>query len=176
MTPTEIAIYAQIFVTAVCAIAYVMTYRYQSNKLATMEKTVKNMTDLISGQSQIIADFDRYKSIFSIEDFEKRLALKLDNKEMEMNKHFENNVKGIYEETIKSAADVFQTENAKILNGWAELSEIAIGVTIKKYPKKEDKEKRDQFIKKSYPRNADYFIGFMDDYIDGKIKVDNHSQ
>ncbi|MFM8739499.1 MAG: hypothetical protein ACKOC0_04765, partial [Cytophagales bacterium] len=91
----EIAVYSQIIVTALCTVTYFLTYRYQASKIETMERTVKNLTDLINGQSRIISDFEKYKSVFDIGDFEKRLALKLDNKEMEMTQQFREQTKVI---------------------------------------------------------------------------------
>lgn len=167
----DIALYIQILVTATCAIAYILTYRYQSSKLDTMDRTVKNLTDLINGQSKIIADFEKYKSVFDIEDFEKRLALKLDNKEMEMNKQFRQQTISIVDETLKTAQEKIIKETPSWMKSWEELSQIAISITLHQFPTKEDKEKRDEFIIKKYPNNSKYFIGFIDDYLAGKIKM-----
>lgn len=167
----EIALYIQIFVTAVCTVVYILTYRYQSAKLDTMDKTVKTLTNLINGQSKIISDFEKYKSVFDIDDFEKRLALKLDNKEMEMNKQFKDKTKTIVDNTLKKANEIYLRETPNMMKSWEELSQIAISITLKQFPEKTDKQKRDEFIKKNYPNNAQYFIGFIDEYLEGNIKM-----
>jgi hypothetical protein len=56
------------------------------------------------------------------------------------------------------------------MKGWEELCQIAISITLNKYPTKADKEERDKHILKNYPINAEYFIRFIDDHLDGKIK------
>ena len=167
----DIALYIQIIVTTACAVAYILTYRYQASKLDTMDRTVKNLTDLINGQSKIIADFEKYKSVFDIDDFEKRLALKLDNKEMEMNQHFRKQTKTIVDNTLKTAQEQLVKTTPDWMKSWEELSQIAISVTLKQFPTKDDKQQRDEFVKKNYPKNCEYFIGFIDDYLDGKIRM-----
>lgn len=167
----NIALYIQIFVTAICAVAYILTYRYQSAKLDTMDRTVKNLTDLINGQSRIIADFEKYKSVFDIEDFEKRLALKLDNKEMEMNLQFREHTKTIVNQTLNEAKVKLEKEQPDWMLGWEELCGYAMQGIIKQFPDKKDKEKRDDYIMRNYPKNYKYFIAFIDDYQDGKIII-----
>lgn len=167
----NIALYIQIIVTTACAVAYILTYRYQASKLDTMDRTVKNLTDLINGQSKIIADFEKYKSVFDIDDFEKRLALKLDNKEMEMNQQFRKQAQNIVDNTLNTAREHIVKEQPNWMKSWEELSQIAISVTLKQFPTKDDKVKRDEFVKRNYPSNCEYFIGFIDDYLDGKIKM-----
>jgi hypothetical protein len=167
----DIILYIQIIVTAFCAVTYILTYRFQASKLNTMEKTVKTLAELINGQSKIISDFERYKSVFDIEDFEKRLALKLDNKEMEMNQQFRQQTKTIVDQTIQTTQDIFIKTSPEFMKSWEELSQIAISVTLKQFPTKADKDKRDEFVNKHYPENSKYFIGFIDEYLDGKIKM-----
>jgi hypothetical protein len=168
----EIALYIQIFVTAACTLAYIFTYKYQASKLKTIEQTVITLTDLISGQSKIISDFEKYKSLFDIEDFEKRLKLKLDNQKDELEISFKKQSVIIADQSLKLALKTFQNENEKMLKGWEELTQIAINITLEQFPTKADKPKRDEFIQKHYSQNASFFIRFIDDYLDGKAKLD----
>jgi len=170
---SEFALYIQILVTAFCAIAYILTYKYQSSKLETMDKTVKSLTELINGQSKIIADFEKYKSIFDIEDFEKRLKLKLDNQRMEMDKQFNQKAKTISDKTLESVKKTFINETPSWMKGWEELSQIAISILLKEFPTKLHKIKRDEYVKKNYPNNAKYFIGFIDSYLEGNYTNSN---
>jgi hypothetical protein len=169
----EFALYIQILVTAFCAIAYFMTYKYQSSKLETMDKTVKSLSEHINGQSKIITDFEKYKSIFDIEDFEKRLNLKLDNQKMEMDKQFNQKAKNISDKTLESVEKTLITETPSWMKGWQELSQIAISILLKEFPTKLDKIKRDEYIRKNYPNNAKYFIGFIDSYLEGNFANSN---
>lgn len=155
---SNIQIYIQIGVTAVCAIAYGWTFRYQSAKISSLEK-------LIESQSTLIGDFEKIKSWFNTDDFEKRLDIKLDTQKLELEQNFKKQSIQIVNETIPSASETFQDANKDILGGWNEFANIAIGVTLKNFPKKEDKPQRDKWIRKHYPLNAIYMIGFIDHYI-----------
>ena len=164
----EISLYIQILVTGACTLAYVFTYRYQASKLKTIEQTIVTLTNLISGQSKIISDFEKYKSLFDIDDFEKRLKLKLDNQKDELEKSFKKQYLTLSDQILKLSLEIFRSENEKMMNGWEELSQIALNILIDQYPNKIDKPKRDEFIQKHYPKNAIFFIRFIDEHFDGK--------
>jgi calcineurin-like phosphoesterase family protein len=156
---TDLPIYIQIGVTAICAVAYVWTFRYQSAKISSLET-------LISNQSSIINDFEKYKSLFDIDDFEKRLSLKLENQHLELSKDFNSKIKGIVDQTIKVSTDQFIASNKEIIQGWEELCQIAMGVALDHYPQKEMKADRDKWIKDYHPKNAKWLIGFIDNHFE----------
>ena len=155
-------VYVQIFVTAVCAIAYILTFRYQSSKMKVLEQTLQNLHSQITSQSKIISDFEKYKSLFDIEDFEKRLKLKLEIQKDELSIEKKEEIVHYSKEMADIAVKAFQKENEKILNAFQELSQIPITIAMDKYPKKEDKKERDKYLKTNYPHSSEYFIGFCD--------------
>ena len=61
---------------------------YQANKFKDLENT-------INSQQKLIQDFEKYKSLFDIDDFGKRLQLKLDNQKDELERHFNSQAKSI---------------------------------------------------------------------------------
>ncbi len=127
------------------------------------------MFELLNGQSKIITDFEKYKSLFDIEDFEKRLILKLENQSMELNKQFNIRAKQIIEETLHATSKKLQETEGTIIKGWDEYSQIVISITLSMFPKIEDKLERDKFINKHYPINSEYLIGFIDAHFNGDI-------
>jgi hypothetical protein len=52
----------------------------------------------------LIGDFEKIKSWFSTDDFERRLDLKLDNQKLELDREFNIKSKDIVDETIKISA------------------------------------------------------------------------
>lgn len=165
----DIQVYIQIGITTLCTIAYYWTYKYQAEKLSALSNMIETMNNLIKGQSNIISDFEKYKSLFDIADFEKRLNLKLDNKEMEMNKMFQEQVEMI-KKNVENAFKIAITEENKALRQkHHELSIIAIQAMISEYPTKADKKIRDESIKALYPHNTEDFIGFIDHVLDKEV-------
>ncbi|MDB5206534.1 MAG: hypothetical protein JWR72_1609 [Flavisolibacter sp.] len=149
-------------VTLLAAFIYFLTYRFQNRKIELLQSS-------IDSQSKIITDFEKYKSLFDISDFEKRLELKLDNQKMELGKSFQiQNQKSIEAALEKYSEHVFRSSQ-EALGGWEELINIANSITLLKYPDKNKKAERDAFILKNYPKNADFMIRFLDDSFDGKI-------
>lgn len=126
---------------------------------------MKTLNDQVSSQSKIITDFEKYKSLFDIDDFEKRLNFKLKTQSEELTTFYKKEIENATIETSKVALKVFEKENEKIFKGYEELANIAINITFKQFPNKSDKNRRDEHIRKNYPHNADYFIGFCDDYL-----------
>lgn len=141
-----------------------LIYRIQNKRIASLENTSTKLRDLLDGQSKIISDFERYKSLFDIEDFEKRLKLKLDNQALDLQKKFDLKSKEIIDVTLKSVQEKIMETEGTLFKGWEELCQIAISVIMKEFPKIEDKQKRDSHIRKFYPLNSIYFIGFIDDH------------
>jgi hypothetical protein len=168
--------YIQIIVTAICTIAYVLTFKYQTGKIGILERTLKTVNDQVSSQSKIISDFEKYKSLFDIDDFEKRLKFKLDNQSEELSALYKKEIKNATIETSKVALKVFEKENEKIFKGYEELASIAINITFKQFPNKSDKTRRDEHIRKNYPHNADYFIGFCDDYLSKQPRSNDQTE
>ncbi len=169
-------IYIQIIVTAICTIAYILTFKYQTGKIGILEKTLKTINDQVSSQSKIISDFEKYKSLFDIEDFEKRVNLKLENQKDEITRVYKKEMEMTAIETSKIAIQVFEKEHKKMFDGYQELASIAINITLSKYPNKSDKAERDKHINKNYPHNADYFIGFLDNHFSTTQKKDDRSE
>ena len=126
---------------------------------------MKTLNDQVSSQSKIITDFEKYKSLFDIDDFEKRLKFKLDTQSEELSALYKKEIKNATIETSKVALNIFEKENEKMLKGYEELASISINITFKQFPNKSDKTRRDEHIRKNYPHNADYFIGFCDNYL-----------
>jgi D-ribose pyranose/furanose isomerase RbsD len=162
-------LYIQLIVTALCTVAYFLTYRYQAKKIEILDKTLNSLQSQITSQSTIISDFEKYKKLFDIDDFEKRLKLKLDNQKDELNQVYKKEIDEASIKTARLAIEIFQKEHEKIINGYEELGNIALAVTLQKFPKKENKIERDLFIAKNYPKNLEYFITFCDEALDGKI-------
>lgn len=153
-TPTPITF----AVTIIYTLAYVATYIYQHRKIKALEAVTKS-------QSTLITDFEKYKSFFSVEDFEKRLTMKLQNQKDELQSNFNKEFQQLQDNAIQAAVNVFQRETANAMAAWEELVQIAVAVTVKQYPNPEDKSERDLHIKQRYPKNAHYFIGFIDEYL-----------
>jgi len=166
---TEIALYVQIGITALCTFAYFLIYHFQAKKISVLNTTLKSLQGQVTSQSTIISDFEKYKKLFDIEDFEKRLKLKLDNQKDELTLVYKKQVEEASKQTVRLAIDIFQKEQEHIIQGYEELGKIALTLILQKFPKKENKPERDIFIKKHYPKNIDYFITFCDDALDGKI-------
>ena len=91
-------IYIQIIVTAICTIAYILTFKYQTGKIGILEGTLKTLNDQVSSQSKIITDFEKYKSLFDIDDFEKRLKFKLDTQSEELSALYKKEIKNALKE------------------------------------------------------------------------------
>lgn len=161
--------YIEMALILVVIISNYIVYKIQLKKIESIEKTTSNLFDLLKSQSQIINDFEKYKSLFDIEDFEKRLNLKLENQNMELNKQFNFRTKQIIEELLKATSKRIQETEGTIIKGWDELSQIAIGTTLSKFPEKTDKPKRDEFIKRHYPINSEYLIAYIDAHLNGEF-------
>lgn len=149
-------------VTIIAAFIYFLTYRFQKRKIELLQNS-------IDSQSKIIADFEKYKSLFDISDFEKRLELKLDNQKMELSKSFQVQNQKAIDDALKKYSEYVLHSSQEALGGWEELINVANNVTLHKFPDKAQKIERDTFILKNYPKNADFMIRFLDDYFDGKI-------
>jgi hypothetical protein len=164
--------YLQLGLLVVLIVGNYIIYKVQTKRIEALEKTSKKLNELISGQSKIISDFEKYKSLFDIEDFEKRLNLKLENQSMELNKQFNLRSRQIIEETLKVTSKKLQETEGTIIKGWEEFSQIVISISLNQFPKPEDKRKRDEFIQKHYPINAEYLIGFIDAHLNGELDQD----
>jgi hypothetical protein len=159
---SEVSTYIQTGVTIVAVIVYYLVYRFQSRKIDLLQKSVDS-------QSRIISDFEKYKSLFDVDDFEKRLKLKLDNQRIELIRSFEAEAVKLANNVSQKAAENFLQQNDKMLAAWNELAQIPLSIIMKEYPKKEDKQARDKYISEKFPKSADFFIQFCDDYLAGKV-------
>jgi len=63
----------------------------------------------------------------------------------------------------------YQETNYELLSMVNELIQFPINMTIQRFPNKNQKVERDEFIKKCYPHSSEMFIKFCDDHFDGKI-------
>jgi len=144
-------------ILAVCTLAYVLTFIYQGNKIKLMETLLKSQSDFVNS-------YEKYKLLLN-----DTLDLRLQKQKNELEAAFRRQSKELTDLTLQSAINTFQRESEKMMKGWEELSQIAIGITLNAYPTKSDKVKRDDYIRKHYPNNSAYFIEFIDDHLDGKI-------
>lgn len=149
-------------VTIIAAFIYLLTYRFQKRKIELLQNS-------IDSQSKIITDFEKYKSLFDISDFEKRLELKLDNQRMELSKSFQLQNRKSIDAALEKYSEHVLRSSQDALAGWEELINVANHVTLHKFPDKEQKIERDEFILKNYPKNAEFMIHFLDAHFDGKI-------
>lgn len=147
-------------IIGVSVAVYVLTFIYQGGKITMLESVLKNQGDFVNS-------YEKYKQLLN-----DTLNLSLQKQKTELELTFQNQSKKIADETLKIAFKTFQQESENMMKGWQELSQIAISIIMHEFPKKEDKVKRDKYIQDHYPHNAIYFIGFIDDYFDGKIKFD----
>lgn len=170
---TIMEIYIQIIVTAICTIAYVLTFKYQSSKIKILERTFKTLNDQVSSQSKIITDFEKYKNIFDIDDFEKRMNLKLDILRDELKLSHKKEIEEIQIKLVKDAIDVFQKTHQDVISKNDELSIYAANIAIEKYPKLIDKKKRDEFVLNNFPLSHDYLNIYIDQHFSTKhMKAD----
>lgn len=166
---SQLLIIIQTIVTAAATIAYILTYRYMSEKAKTMEQTVYSMKSLVDTQSQIIKDFRNYKDMYDPEDFAKTLKFKLDKQKTELTDYFLKQTKSLTDDVINELNKSYVKTNAKMLASFNELAQIPISIIMKEYPRKEHKTARDTYIKEKFPQSAEFFIGFCDAWLDGKI-------
>lgn len=165
----EILIIIQSVITAAATIAYILTYRYLSEKVKTMNQTVTTMKNLIDSQTQIIQNIDSYKKIYNPEDFTKAMSLKLENQKIELTRLFEKQAKDFGDNITKGMNDIYIETNKEMLAMIQELVQFPLATTMARFPDKSQKVERDNFIKKYYPHSAAKLIGFCDDWVGGKI-------
>ncbi len=114
----EILALIQTIVTALAAIAYIFTYRFMAEKLKTMQQTVESLKNNIDSQSKIISDFEKYKALFDIDDFEKRLQLKMDNQKMELTNSFNLQAKKNLDVALQKFAEHVTESTQHAMGGW----------------------------------------------------------
>lgn len=146
-----------IFIGITVAI-YGLTFIYQTTRLKTLETILKSQADFVS-------NYEQYKKLLN-----DTLDLRLQKQKDELEASFRQQAVTIQAKTLESVRQTLLKETPKIMDAWHELSNIAIGVTLKDFPSKTDKPARDEYIKKFYPKNSDHFIRFIDDILDGKVK------
>ena len=161
---SEISSYISSGVTVIAAFIYFLTYRFQKTKIDLLQNS-------IDSQSKIIADFDKYKSLFDISDFEKRLQLKLDNQKMELSNSFLVQNRKSIDDALEKYSEYVTHSSIEALSGWEELVNLANSVTLSQFPDKSQKVERDLYLIKNYPKNAEFMIRFLEDYFDGKIPL-----
>lgn len=164
---SQILIIIQTIVTASATIAYILTYRYLSQKVKDMEQTVGTMKSLIDSQSQILQDVDSYKKLYSPKDFEEAMTIKLDNQQAALNKQFEKQKTDIVDNIMKSMSARFEEGNADLLGMVQELIQFPVHMVVKQFPDAKQKVEKDVFIRQHYPYSADKLIGFTDAVIAG---------
>lgn len=169
MTP-EILIIIQTVVTATATIAYILTYRYLSQKVKDMDKTVATMKSLIDSQTQIIQNVDSYKKLYNPKDFEEAMTVKLDNQQAALNKQFEKQKAEIAENIAKSMTGRFTEANADLLGMVQELIQFPVHMIVQQFPDKSRKVEKDVFIRQHYPYCADKLIAFSDAVIAGQFE------
>lgn len=152
-----------IIVIAFSAVIYILTAIYQRKKISNLE-------NLINSQSSIITDFEKYKSLFDVDDFEKRLKIKLDTQQSELKRDFNKHLKQVMNKAIQEVGENFLSENKEMHIAWEELQSIVVGITLGEFPESKDKVERDQHIKKYYPLNSKYLIPFIDAIQNGNVR------
>lgn len=131
--------YTQLLLTFLLIVIYVLIYKYQANKLKSIEIQITTVNRTVESQSKLINDFEKYKSLFDIDDFDKRLKLKLDIQKDELNQAFKKQLKESQVNTIKSVDETLKKSAVEWMAGWDELSQIALGILLKQFPEKKTK-------------------------------------
>lgn len=144
-----------LIIVVIHTVAYALTAIYQANKFKALENTVNS-------QQKLIQDFEKYKSLFDIDDFEKRLNLKLDNQKLELTRSFVKQAEELANNIATNAAERMLEGNKDLLAAYNELSPIILVPILKKFPNESDKLQRDSYILSNHPKNAAYFINFFD--------------
>lgn len=123
----HIELYIQIGVTAVCAIIYMMTYKYQKNKIEQLMGTLTSLKNHIESQESII---NTYKQIMNVDDFMKHMEIKLENERYVTAKKTLETAKDILSEVILTDAHKVFYEHTRFI--------IELIIFLKLNPSQED--------------------------------------
>ena len=156
----EIALLANTIITIAAGLAYVLTYIYMSNKFKVLERTVSTLNSTISGQSTIINDLQKYYSIITPEDIDRRISFKIENVHLEYQQKLYENAKSVSDDAINSTIRNVDKEVGGWLLSYNELSRIVLYNLQVQFEGKSETE-RDNFIKKHYPKSSRYFIEIL---------------
>jgi len=147
--------------TIIATIAYMLTYKFMSGKMDTMEKAFTALNSTISGQNTLINNLQTYMTVLKPEDIEKRVEFVTKNIHLEYQGKIYASSKEASDAAINHAIKGIDKEQGGWLLAFNELSSI-IAYNIKAQFADKSKEERNEFINKYYPKSNKLLIEILD--------------
>ena len=151
---------------AILLISYLIIFVFQNQAIKSLKSTTEDLKSQLESNRTLMSSFKEFKELLDVDDFKKHVALKLENKELELNKVIRDKESNLLDTVMNTVVrELYEKEF--LPNAYDELASIAMNIIIRNYKTHEE---RVEIIKKFYPVNSKAFIQMLSAIESGDLK------
>jgi hypothetical protein len=151
---------------AILLISYLIIFVFQNQAIKSLKSTTEDLKSQLESNRTLMSSFKEFKELLDVDDFKKHVALKLENKDLEVDKVIREKESKLLDIVMKTVTNELY-EKDFLPKAYDELASIAIGVVIRSSKTHEEKVEK---IKKFYPVNSKAFIQMLSGIESGDLK------
>jgi len=151
---------------AILLISYLIIFVFQNQAIKSLKSTTEDLKSQLESNRTLMSSFKEFKELLDVDDFKKHVALKLENKDLEVDKVIREKESKLFDTVMKTVTNELY-EKDFLPKAYDELASIAISVVINSPDTHEEKIKK---LKKFYPVNSKAFIQMLAGIESGDLK------
>ena len=140
-------------VSLLVLVSYIVVFLIQNKAITGLKTTTSSLKTQLDANKDLISSLKTFNEIINVDEFRKHVELKLENKDLELDKKLKEEESKLFDKTIKAAADSLYKSDF-LPRAYDELATIAIGVIVKN---RKTRKERLQMIDDFYPVNSNIF-------------------